>query len=559
MRSTRTKQERHSKTPSTTTLIKENFRLKSQVSRLEAKNEAQQKELDSWRTKYMRAEEARVRETKKLELRISELEKTLEEVKATLVWHQKHNFGQRTEQTEVDSDGKTASTDTLKTARGKKVGAKGHGRNQQEGLFTEENDIDVPEEKRTCQCCGTPYRQLPKRDKSTVIELVQELYKIVDCGSTYVKDCACLESASNPPLVRSAAPPRVFPRALYGPALWTDILVTKFLFQCPLHRISMKYKLLGATVAVSTMSSGMAKIHGLIDGLFDNIKDHARGSKQWNMDETTWRVFGESERKASNRWWLWVVVTPDTCVYLLDPSRSAALPTDFFQGVTDGTLVTDRYSAYKALVTNIKKAFCWAHVRRDFIKVRDGYPKLAAWANEWIDLIDKLFAANADRTRRIVPGERTDEQIFATKYLVTFLVKQIEERMDAELKTKNLHEKKTKVLVSLRKHWLGLTIFVDDPHIPMDNNTAERALRNPVMGRKSYYGSGSEDSGHFAAKMFTILQTWLFNDLDPIALMQDFLTRCAANRGEPPPNEDYLPWCMSAERKESFRYKSKKL
>lgn len=559
MRPTKTKQERHSKTPSTTALVKENTQLKAQVSRLEAKNEAQQNELDSWRTKYLRAEEARVRETKKLELRISELEKTLEEVKATLVWHQKHNFGQRTEQSEVSLDEKSASEDTSKTARGKKEGAKGHGRNQQEGLFTEENDIDVPEEKRTCNCCGKPYRQLPKRDKSTVLEIMQELYKIVDCGSTYVKDCSCLESESNPPLVRSAAPPRVFPRALYGPALWADILVNKFLFQCPLQRISMKYKMLGATVSVSTMSSGMSKIHGLIDSLFDRIKDQARGSKQWNMDETTWRVFGESERKTSNRWWLWVVVTPDTCVYLLDPSRSATLPTDFFQGVTDGTLITDRYSAYKALVTNIKKAFCWAHVRRDFIKVRDGYPKLAAWANEWIELIDKLFAANADRTRRIVPGERTDEQIFASKYLVTFLVKQIEERMDAELKTKKLHEKKTKVLVSLRKHWHGLTIFVDDPLIPMDNNGAERALRNPVMGRKSYYGSGSEDSGHFSAKMFTILQTWLFNELDPIALLQDFLARCAANRGDPPPNEDYLPWCMSAERKKFFRYKSKKL
>ncbi len=36
-------------------------------------------------------------------------------------------------------------------------------------------------------------------------------------------------------------------------------------------------------------------------------------------------------------------------------------------------------------------------------------------------------------------------------------------------------------------HWQGLTIFVDHPHIPMDNNAAERGLRGSVLGRKNYY------------------------------------------------------------------------
>ena len=43
----------------------------------------------------------------------------------------------------------------------------------------------------------------------------------------------------------------------------------------------------------------------------------------------------------------------------------------------------------------------------------------------------------------------------------------------------------------------------------MDNNTAERMLRNPVVGRKNYYGSGSVWSAHLAARMFSVLQTIL--------------------------------------------------
>ena len=53
----------------------------------------------------------------------------------------------------------------------------------------------------------------------------------------------------------------------------------------------------------------------------------------------------------------------------------------------------------------------------------------------------------------------------------------------------------SKVLKSLDKHWSGLTVFVDHQEVPLDNNTAERAQRGPVVGRKNYYGSGSLWSG----------------------------------------------------------------
>jgi hypothetical protein len=42
-----------------------------------------------------------------------------------------------------------------------------------------------------------------------------------------------------------------------------------------------------------------------------------------------------------------------------------------------------------------------------------------------------------------------------------------------------------KVVESLHRHWEGLTLFVDDPLIPMDNNLMEQHLRNPVMGRNN--------------------------------------------------------------------------
>ena len=55
----------------------------------------------------------------------------------------------------------------------------------------------------------------------------------------------------------------------------------------------------------------------------------------------------------------------------------------------------------------------------------------------------------------------------------------------------------TVCVVWRRNHWQGLTLFVEDPDLPMDNNQAERALRGPVVGRKNYYGSGAQWSGEW--------------------------------------------------------------
>ncbi len=64
-----------------------------------------------------------------------------------------------------------------------------------------------------------------------------------------------------------------------------------------------------------------------------------------------------------------------------------------------------------------------------------------------------------------------------------------------------------KVLTSLKEHWTGLTRFVDDPQIPLDNNASERRVRGPALGRKNYYGSGAIWSGRLASMLFSLFAT----------------------------------------------------
>src|SRR5439155_11568955 len=56
-----------------------------------------------------------------------------------------------------------------------------------------------------------------------------------------------------------------------------------------------------------------------------------------------------------------------------------------------------------------------------------------------------------------------------------------------------------KALGYLRGLWPGLSRFLDEARIPLDNNRTERGLRAVVLGRKNHYGSRSRRDLEVAA------------------------------------------------------------
>ena len=69
------------------------------------------------------------------------------------------------------------------------------------------------------------------------------------------------------------------------------------------------------------------------------------------------------------------------------------------------------------------------------------------------------------------------------------------------------------------ERWAGLTRFVDNPRIGLDNNAAERALRGPVVGRKNHYGSRSLRGTEVAALYYTLCETAKLTGVDPHAYL----------------------------------------
>jgi len=60
-------------------------------------------------------------------------------------------------------------------------------------------------------------------------------------------------------------------------------------------------------------------------------------------------------------------------------------------------VVVDRYKAYAFLKELLQLAYCWAHMRRDFLQLRLGGQEDQAWADSWIERIAKLYELNKQR------------------------------------------------------------------------------------------------------------------------------------------------------------------
>jgi len=511
-----------------------------------------------WKEKVRQLEEIVGRQEKLIKEQAGKI-KALE-AKVVLLQHQV--FGRKSEKTKGSkikegeqewNSNKTAIGEKRK--RGQQPGTKGHGRKRRVELSTEEVPHDLPPSKRRCSICEKPFDEFPGTEDSEEIDWQVRLVRRVHKRKRYNPTCDC---GAHPGIVAPPPVNKLIPKGMFSVDFWVRLLMEKFLFQRPLHRVRQMLALEGLSISQGTLTGGLKRIGELIQPLYAGILEKSRQADHWHMDETRWMVFAELAGKKGNKWWLWVVVTKQTCAFILDPTRSAKVPKEHLGQAAEGILSVDRYSVYKAyeaIRENIQLAFCWSHVRRDFQRIGKGYKKLREWADGWETLINDLFMLNKERL-----SVRSKPRIFQKNdQVMRNTLATMKELMECELSNpSSLHADQRKVMESLHNHWGGLTIFVENPDIPMDNNEAERSLRNPVVGRKNYYGNGSIWSGTLTAMLFSLFQTLLRNEIDPKKHLQSYFEACAENGGKVPENPDsFLPWNLTDERKATMRLADK--
>jgi transposase len=527
------------------------------------------------RASYWEAQHARAK---------SEIEKLRQEAvlkDAKIKDLQNRLFGKKSEKNSTLKSEKDGQGDTTsKRRRGQQPGSRGHGRTKRPDLPIVHDERDLADEEKSCPTCGLPHLPTPALDEhSDVIEVEVKAHvrRIRRMAYTRNPGCTCEDT---PVIVTAPPPPRLIPRSDYDVSFWVEVILSKYRYGQPSNRYLQDLGDQGLPVSPGTLAGGLQAIAPLFEPVLEALYCKQMSEQLFHNDETRWEVFVDLPGKVGTRWYLWVTRSPSVIFYCIDPSRSAAVPGAHFAGLQAEKviIVCDRYSAYKKLARlalNILLAFCWAHVRRDFLDAGRAFCELEGWALEWKERIGTLYHLNRlrlaqwDRERPLAEQsdafhrhhEAVQAQLQGMREEATRTLAQNEEDAHGEGAarapgaglSKSARTKQQKVLASLLAHWSGLTLFVAHPEVPMDNNLGENSIRTPVNGRKNYYGSGSIWSAQLAAMLFAILQTLVLWGINPRHWLTRYLSACAENGASAPQDIDpFLPWAMDETRRTAF-------
>ena len=248
------------------------------------------------------------------------------------------------------------------------------------------------------------------------------------------------------------------------------------------------------------------RLQAILYAWYEQIQQQALHAAVLFADESGWRVDGKTH-------WLWCFTTRDLTYYLIDRSRGSPALARFFIEEFAGTLVSDFWGAYNAVVCALRQT-CLVHLLRE-LEHTEQY-KLPG--EHWPEFAKKLRRLVGDAIRLWRARTEMPAETYASRRgrLATRL---------AELIATPWKDRHAKRLVKrLRRHQNDLFTFLDQADVPFENNTAERAIRPAVIIRKNSYGNRSQRGADCQAVLMSIFRTLKQRGHDPVQTILNALT-----------------------------------
>ena len=396
---------------------------------------------------------------------------------------------------------------------------RGHGPHAQPNLPSVEVVHALAAADQTCPQCGGTLREIPgQTEDSEEITVVERRFVLLKHRrKKYRCRCnGCIDTAPGP--LRLASRPDVRGRR-YSPMFAVEVAVNKYVDHQPLERQARVMSREGLTIETQTLWDQIEALATVLRPTYDALQRYVLTAPVVGADETWWRLLGGPESK---RWWAWAVTREDAVTYTILESRSQNAARQVLDGY-HGIVMADGYGAYEALARagpGFTLAHCWAHVRRKFVEAEEHYPAPCA---EVLELIARLYAV--ERPCPSVDGGAGEE--LGTEALALRATAR-RERSAAILAAIHTwaHQQRALPESSLGKAiaymlglWSGLTRFLEDPRIPLDNNATERGLRGVVIGRKNHYGSRSKRGTEVAALFYSLIESAKLCGVEPKAYL----------------------------------------
>ena len=134
--------------------------------------------------------------------------------------------------------------------------------------------------------------------------------------------------------------------------------------------------------------------------------------------------------------------------------------------------------------------------------------------------MDAIFSAE-----REIWGQSPDERRAFRQIRVAPLVADLKAHLRQQYGRLSRKNEIAKAINYMLSRWGSFARFLNDGRICMTNNAAERRVRTVAIGRRNWTFCGSDRGCHRAAAMYSLIQTWRLNDVDPHAWLRDVIAR----------------------------------
>jgi transposase len=396
-------------------------------------------------------------------------------------------------------------------------------------------------EATACPCCQGPLVEIGV-DAAERLDVIPAQFRVIVTKRPKLACRAC------PGVVlQAAAPARLIEGGMPTEATVAHVLVARYADHLPLYRQAQILARQGIEIGRAILADWTGTAAREIVPVVRRMHEILLASPRLFADETTMPVLdpGRGQTKKGFAWAIarddrpWGGTDPPAVVFHYAPGRGAKHPKALLADY-QGILQCDGYSAYKTLAAandGITLAFCWSHVRREFVELAKG--KTAPIAAETLQRIAALYAIEAE-----IRGEPPEIRHAVRQARSKPLVEALFTWLEAQLARLPGGSPTAQAIRYALNHRNGLIRFLDDGRIEPDTNVVERAIRPLVLSRKNALFASGDDGGARWSAIASLVETCKLNGVDPLRYFTDLLTRLV--NGWPNSRIDELmPWCWA--------------
>jgi transposase len=277
--------------------------------------------------------------------------------------------------------------------------------------------------------------------------------------------------------------------------------------------------------------------------MYNLLKDSVIAYDIASCDPTTLQVLNEPGRLASTKSYVYCIRggAPDKSVVLYDYNDKLhkQFVKDWFEGF-QGYLHVDGDNFFELVGEFAHLVNCNAHARRKFEPIAQ-HAKGKGLAKEALRYFKELYKVEREaKDKQFTPSHRHALRLQKSKPLMEKFKQWLDDFYPTTLPQSPLG-KAMKYCINL---WPGLTRFLDDGRLEIDNNLTEQQIKPLVIARKNFLFASSVDGANALCMHMSFIRTAKHHGHDPYHYYVKLLKSIPHCKTV----EDYeklLPWNMT--------------